>query len=67
MSDPPFQHLEGIAKGIQCVGRDQDGLLALFDAKDTGGDYQLVPANDDDMRGKFAKPKATLEVIYDDA
>ncbi|MDP5358950.1 MAG: hypothetical protein NWR52_02195, partial [Paracoccaceae bacterium] len=46
---------------------DQDGLLGLFDAKDTGGDYQLVPATDVDMRGKNAQPKESLEVIYDDA
>ena len=45
---------------------DQDGLLSLFDSKDTGGDYELVPATDADMRGKNAKPKASLEVIYDD-
>jgi chlorophyllide a reductase subunit X len=57
----------GIAPPVRPKPLDQDGLLALFDAKDTGGDYVLVPANDDDMRGKFAKPKATLEVIYDEA
>ena len=42
-------------------------LLALFDSKDTGGDYVLEPATDLDMRGKNATPKASLEVIYDDA
>ncbi|MEE4118292.1 MAG: AAA family ATPase, partial [Paracoccaceae bacterium] len=46
---------------------DQDGLLALFDSKDTGGDFVLVPATDADMRGKNAKPKESLEVVYDDA
>ncbi len=46
---------------------DQDGLLALFDSKDTGGDVVLVPATDADMRGKNAKPKESLEVVYDDA
>ena len=45
---------------------DQDGLLGLFDSKDTGGDVTLVPATDADMRGKYATPKASLEVIYDD-
>lgn len=45
---------------------DQDGLLGLFDSKDTGGDVVLVPATDLDMRGKNAKPKKSLEVIYDD-
>ena len=46
---------------------DQDGLLALFDSKDTGGDYQLVPATDADMRGKNAVLRESLEVIYDEA
>ncbi|MEO0680016.1 MAG: chlorophyllide a reductase iron protein subunit X [Pseudomonadota bacterium] len=45
----------------------QDGLLALFDSKDTGGDYTLIPATDADMRGKHAQPKVSLEVVYDDA
>nr|WP_283255049.1 chlorophyllide a reductase iron protein subunit X [Marivita sp. GX14005] len=49
------------------VPLDQDGLLALFDSKDTGGDYQLVPATDADMRGKNAVLRESLEVIYDDA
>ena len=46
---------------------DQDGLLNLFDSKDTGGDVILKPATDMDMRGSNAKPKASLEVIYDEA
>ncbi len=46
---------------------DQDGLLGLFDSKDTGGDVVLEPATDADMRGKNAKPKESLEVVYDDA
>ena len=41
-------------------------LLALFDAKDTGGDVVLVPASDLDMRGKNAVVKPSLEVVYDD-
>ncbi len=45
----------------------QDGLLGLFSAKDTGGDYTLIPATDADMRGKHAAPKESLEVVYDDA
>ncbi|MEM9433394.1 MAG: chlorophyllide a reductase iron protein subunit X [Pseudomonadota bacterium] len=45
---------------------DQDGLLGLFDSKDTGGDVVLEPATDEDMRGKNAEPKPSLEVIYDD-
>jgi chlorophyllide a reductase subunit X len=46
---------------------DPDGLLNLFDSKETGGDYTLVPATDVDMRGKNAKPKVSLEVVYDEA
>ncbi|MEM9060330.1 MAG: chlorophyllide a reductase iron protein subunit X [Pseudomonadota bacterium] len=45
----------------------QDGLLALFDGKDTGADFVLEPATDEDMRGKNAAPKISLEVIYDHA
>ena len=46
---------------------DQDGLLNLFDAEDTGANFVLTPATDADMRGKNSKPKESLEVIYDDA
>ena len=46
---------------------DQDGLLALFDSKETGGDVVLEPATDADMRGKYLQPAVSLEVIYDDA
>jgi chlorophyllide a reductase subunit X len=45
---------------------DQNGLLALFSAKDTGGDIVLEPATDADMRGKNYVPKPSLEVVYDD-
>ncbi|MEL7012613.1 MAG: AAA family ATPase, partial [Pseudomonadota bacterium] len=45
----------------------QDGLLDLFDGSETGAGIELVPASDEDMRGKNAKPKVSLEVIYDDA
>ncbi|MEM1236137.1 MAG: chlorophyllide a reductase iron protein subunit X [Pseudomonadota bacterium] len=45
----------------------QDGLLGLFDGKETGAGIELVPATDEDMRGKFSKPKVSLEVMYDDA
>ncbi|MGY6535614.1 MAG: chlorophyllide a reductase iron protein subunit X [Pararhodobacter sp.] len=44
----------------------QDGLLGLFDSKDTGGDVVLVPATDADMRGKNAVARQSLEVVYDD-
>jgi chlorophyllide a reductase subunit X len=56
----------GLAPPVRPTPLDQDGLLSLFDAKDTGGDYQLVPATDMDMRGKKAAPRASLEVVYDD-
>jgi len=46
---------------------DQDGLLGLFDGKDTGADFVLEPATDEDMRGKNAAQKVSLEVVYDDA
>ena len=45
---------------------DQDGLLDLFSASETGADFVLQPATDADMRGKFAKPKESLEVVYDE-
>lgn len=54
------------APPIRPAPLDQDGLLALFDSKDTGGDFVLVPATDADMRGKNIVTKASLEVIYDE-
>ena len=54
------------APPIRPAPLDQDGLLALFDSKDTGGDFVLVPATDADMRGKNSVAKASLEVIYDE-
>ncbi|WP_377294829.1 chlorophyllide a reductase iron protein subunit X [Rhizobium sp. SG2393] len=44
---------------------DQDGLLALFDASETGADYRLEPATAADMcaAGQLVRP--SLEVIYD--
>ncbi len=56
-----------LAPPVRPTPLDQDGLLALFDSKDTGGDIVLEPATDADMRGKYAKPVESLEVIYDDA
>ena len=44
----------------------QDELLGLFSSAVTGADYVLTPATDVDMRGKYAQPKASLEVVYDD-
>ena len=56
----------GIAPPVRPAPLDQDGLLGLFDASETGGDYVLVPATDMDMRGKNAVPKESLEVVYED-
>jgi len=43
----------------------QDGLLGLFSPEQTGGDYQLRPASQADMRGGVFVEKPSLEVIYD--
>ena len=56
----------GEAPPVRPTPLDQDGLLNLFDSKDTGGDFVLVPATVIDMRGKNAKPKKSLEVVYDE-
>jgi len=56
-----------VAPPVRPTPLDQDGLLALFDGSETGADVVLEPASDADMRGKNAEPKASLEVIYDDA
>ncbi|MCB6176870.1 chlorophyllide a reductase iron protein subunit X [Rhodobacter sp. Har01] len=45
----------------------QDGLLALFSAETTGAGFVLDPATDEDMRGKYAGQKVSLEVVYDNA
>ena len=44
----------------------QDGLLGLFDGKDTGAGFVLEPATQADMRGVDYAPKPSLEVVYDD-
>ena len=65
-----FTHLAEAVAGAPPVRPkplDQDGFLNLFDSKDTGGDFVLVPATDVDMRGKNAQPKKSLEVMYDEA
>ncbi|MBN2907717.1 MAG: chlorophyllide a reductase iron protein subunit X [Rhodobacteraceae bacterium] len=56
----------GIAPPIRPAPLDQDGLLALFSAEQTGADFVLEPATDTDMRGKNAANKKSLEVVYDD-
>lgn len=56
-----------LAPPVRPAPLDQDGLLGLFDDSETGGSVTLEPATDEDMRGKNAAPKASLEVVYDDA
>ncbi|WP_227271346.1 chlorophyllide a reductase iron protein subunit X [Roseobacter weihaiensis] len=56
-----------VAPPVRPAPLDQDGLLGLFDASETGGDFVLEPATDMDMRGKNAAPQPSLEVVYDDA
>ncbi|EAU40222.1 chlorophyllide reductase iron protein subunit X [Fulvimarina pelagi HTCC2506] len=46
---------------------DQDGLLGLFDDEETGRDYVLQPASQEDMMGRPIKPKPSLEIVYDNA
>ena len=45
---------------------DQDGLLDLFSPEDTGGNVELIPATQADMRGGTFEEKPSLEVIYDE-
>ena len=56
-----------LAPPVRPAPLDQDGLLELFDGSETGAGVTLEPATDADMRGKNAKPKESLEVVYDDA
>jgi chlorophyllide a reductase subunit X len=43
----------------------QDELLGLFSGDAVGRDVVLEPASDQDMRGKAAVEKKSLEVVYD--
>jgi 3,8-divinyl chlorophyllide a/chlorophyllide a reductase subunit X len=45
---------------------DQDGLLDLFSPEETGGNVELIPATQADMRGGTFEEKPSLEVIYDE-
>ncbi|MBY4894250.1 chlorophyllide a reductase iron protein subunit X [Rhodobacteraceae bacterium N5(2021)] len=56
-----------VAPPMRPTALNQDGLLALFDGSDTGAGVVLEPATDQDMRGKNAIVKESLEVVYDDA
>ena len=44
-----------------------EGLLGLFKPEDTGAGFRLEPATQADLRGASYVPKASLEVIYDEA
>ncbi|MGB7204775.1 MAG: chlorophyllide a reductase iron protein subunit X [Anderseniella sp.] len=44
---------------------DQDGLLALFSAEETGGNFVLEPASMADMCGGEVIKKPSLEVVYE--
>ncbi len=44
---------------------DQDGLLSLFSAEETGGDFVLEPASMADMCGGEVIEKPSLEVVYE--
>jgi chlorophyllide a reductase subunit X len=44
---------------------DQDGLLGLFSADVTGGNFTLKPATQADMRGAAYVTKPSLEIVYD--
>ena len=44
---------------------DQDGLLGLFSAEQTGADFELTPATEADMAPAHVLAKPSLEVVYD--
>ncbi|MGB7372436.1 MAG: chlorophyllide reductase iron protein subunit X, partial [Erythrobacter sp.] len=52
---------------LQPTPLEQDGLLNLFSAEDTGRNIELIPATQADMRGGVFEEKPSLEVVYDDA
>ncbi len=56
-----------VAPPMRPTALTQDELLELFDGSETGAGVRLEPATDMDMRGKNAEPKASLEVVYDEA
>ena len=51
---------------IFVIDLNQDGLLDLFSPEETGGNVELVPATQADMRGGAFEPKPSLEVVYDE-
>ena len=64
-----FEQLaENVAKAPphQPAPLEQDGLLDLFSPEETGGNVELVPATQADMRGGSYEEKPSLEVVYDE-
>jgi len=55
-----------VAPPVRPKPLDQDGLLGLFSADETGGNVELVPATQADMRGGVFETRESLEVIYDE-
>ena len=55
------------APPVQPRPLDQDGLLGLFSADVVGGNVELVPATQADMRGGVFEQRPSLEVVYDEA
>ena len=65
---PLFEELAVNVAGappVQPAPLEQDGLLDLFSPEETGGNIELVPATQADMRGGTYEPKPSLEVVYD--
>jgi 3,8-divinyl chlorophyllide a/chlorophyllide a reductase subunit X len=55
----------GLSEPRQPNPLDQDGLLGLFSAHQTGANVTLEPASQADMRGKALVERPSLEVVYD--
>ena len=55
----------GLAPPVRPTPLTQDNLLGLFSADTVGRDVVLQPATLEDMCGKSAISKPTLEVVYD--
>ncbi len=65
---PLFEALSinlGAAPPVLPKPLDQDGLLGLFDASETGANYKLIPATVEDMCAASTFNKKSLEVVYD--
>ncbi|MEM6677888.1 MAG: chlorophyllide reductase iron protein subunit X, partial [Pseudomonadota bacterium] len=55
------------APPVHATPLSQDGLLALFKARETGAHFELQPATLEDMCGAHYEPKPSLEIVYDEA